>query len=240
MNNYEARLIQSREVASGSMAFYFAKPSGFVFKAGQAINLDLNDPGSPGTEDLRHAFSIVSAPFEKELVVATRMRESAYKRALRALPPGSTANISGPFGSLALHQDRALPAVFIAGGIGITPFMSILRQAAQEQSPQHFLLLYSNRKPEEAAFLEELRHLSQGKMHFRLVATMTGMSMSSRPWIGERARIDAAFLKNAAGTLAEPIYYVAGPPAMVEAMRQVLSQMDVGDEAIRSEDFYGY
>jgi ferredoxin-NADP reductase len=240
MITYEVRLAQSAEIADGTMAFHFSKPAGFSFKPGQAIDLVLTDPTSPDAEGLRHTFSIVAAPFEGELEFATRMRDSAYKRALRSLPVGAAARIEGPSGSLVLHEDRARAAVFIAGGIGITPFMSILRQAAQDQLPQHLRLLYSNRRPEDAAFLAELQQLEQRNKNFRLVATMTKIGKSNQPWNGETVSIDDTFLKTAAGELAVPIYYVAGPPAMVEEMCDTLNGMGVDDGDIRSEDFYGY
>lgn len=240
MANHPIQLKHSAEIAEGTMAFHFHKPAGFQFKPGQAVDLVLADPANPTGEGMRHAFSIVSAPFEDELVFATRMRDSAYKRALRVLTPGAQVAFDGAFGSLALHKDRTRPAVFIAGGIGITPFMSILRQAAQDRLPQQLLLLYSNRRPEDAAFLAELQALEKQHENFRLVATMTGMDKSNQPWQGATAQIDAAFLREAAGTLVAPVYYMAGPPGMVEAMRQILSDMDIDEGDIRSEDFYGY
>jgi ferredoxin-NADP reductase len=240
MTTYDVRLTQTVEIADGTAAFHFTKPAGFNFKPGQAVDLVLIDPASPNAENLRHTFSIVAAPFQEELVLATRMRDSAYKRALRSLPVGAAASIEGPFGSLVLHEDRARPAVFIAGGIGITPFISILRQAAHDRLPQHLRLLYSNRRPEDAAFLEELQQLERQHENFRLVATMTAISKSSRQWDGETVSIDGAFLKRAAGALVAPIYYVAGPPTMVEEMCETLNRMDVDDDDIRSEDFFGY
>jgi len=87
------------------------------------------------------------------------MRDSAFKRTFKSVRIGAPVQLEGPFGSLTLHNNRARPAVFIAGGIGITPFMSILRQAAKDQLHQRLLLLYSNRRPEDAAFLAELQRL---------------------------------------------------------------------------------
>jgi ferredoxin-NADP reductase len=229
-----------QEIAEGTMAFHFEKPPGFAFKPGQAIDLVL--PGDPGADpqSLRHAFSIVSAVFEDELVIATRMRESAYKRTLKSLPAGARVGIEGPFGSLTLHKDRSRGAVFIAGGIGITPFMSILRQAARDRLPQRMTLLYSNRRPEDAAFLDELARLESSNERFRLIATMTEISKSASPWKGETGMIDARMLKAAAEGMHSPMYYLAGPPAMVEGLRKVLGQAGIEDDDIRSEDFYGY
>lgn len=240
MTTYKIRLEGREEIAAGTMAFHFEKPTGFSFKPGQAIDVVLIDPPTTDAQSARHTFSIVSAPFESDLVVATRMRDSAFKRAFKSLPIGSPARIEGPSGSLTLHNNRARPAVFIAGGIGITPFMSILRQAAKDQLAQRLLLLYSNRRPEDAAFLAELQQLEQQNKNFRLVATMTEMSKSSRPWEGETGLIDEGLLKRIAGDLSAPIYYLVGPPGMVEAMRQTLNQAGINADDIRSEEFYGY
>ena len=232
-------LRRHRDVAEGTMAFHFARPPGFDFKAGQAVELLLPDPANPG-KDFGHAFSIVSAPHENELVIATRMRDSSYKKVLKALAPGAGVRLDGPFGSLTLHNKRTRAAVFIAGGIGITPFMSIIRHATHEGVAQRIVLLYSNRRPEDSAFLAELQALQKSNPEFRLVATMTGMEKSARPWEGERRLVDAAFVREAVQDLPDPIFYVAGPPAMVEAIRRTLAEAGIDEDDIRSEDFYGY
>lgn len=233
----EARLRSREEIAAGTMAFRFDKPPGLAFKAGQAVDLVL--PGTGG-QPLRHTFSPASAPFEEQLEIATRMRASDYKRTLAALPLGAAVAIEGPSGSLPLHNDRSRAAVLLAGGIGITPFMSMLRQAARDPQPRQIALLYSNRRPEDAAYLEELLRLARNDGRFRLVATMTQMAQSARPWHGQTRPIDAAMVAAAAEGLPAPIYYVAGPPAMVDAMRGLLGEAGIDDDDIRSEDFYGY
>ena len=139
-----------------------------------------------------------------------------------------------------LFRSRTRPAVFIAGGIGVTPFISILRQAAQDQLPQRLLLLYSNRRPEDAAFLAELQQLEQQNKNFHLVATMTEISKSSQPWKGETGRIDENLVKKVTDDIVTPVYYLAGPPALVEAVRQTLHHANINDDDIRSEEFYGY
>jgi ferredoxin-NADP reductase len=190
--------------------------------------------------DIGHAFSIVSAPFEDGIAIATRMRDSAYKRALKSLPDGAMARIDGPFGSLTLHNKRARPAVFVAGGIGITPFASILRQAAHDRLAQDLMLIYTNRRPEDAAYLEELQAMERDNPRFRLVATMTEMEQSSRPWQGQTGLLDAATLAAAAQALPESVFYLAGPPGMVATLRGTLAEAGIDEDDIRAEEFFGY
>lgn len=240
MRIYDTRLEDHRTIAEGTMAFDLAKPPRFIFKPGQAIDVVLINPPGPETDGTRHTFSIVSAPFEDRLTVATRMRDSAFKRTLKSLPIGAPILFEGPSGSLTLHNDRTRPAVMIAGGIGITPFVSILRQAAHDQLPQQLLLLYSNHRPEDAAFLAELQGLEEQNKRFRLLATMTQMSKSSQPWAGRRGPIDEALAHEVGHEVVAPIFYLAGPPGMVDSMRQTLNQAGIDDDDIRSEEFYGY
>lgn len=234
------KLRAAHEVAAGTTAFRFDKPAGFAFEPGQAVDLVLPAAPHADAEALRHTFSVVSAPFEDELVIATRMRNSAYKRALAAMAPGERAIVEGPFGSLTLDGDRSRGAVFVAGGIGITPFISILRQAAHDRSAQRLALVYSNRRPEDAAFLAELQRLERDLPSFRLLATMTDMSRSAVQWPGETRLLDAALVTSAAHDMSRPIYYLVGPPGMVEALSNALSHAGIADDDVRSEEFYGY
>jgi len=227
---HEVRLLGSEPVAAGTFQFRLTRPSGFEFEAGQSVTLALTDP--PAEPNSAHrAFSLASAPSDPELAVATRMREgSAYKRALGALPAGASLRLRGPRGTMTLHEDAARAAVFIAGGIGITPFLSMLRQAARERSVRAMRLAYSNRAPGDAPYLAELKEISRTLPHFRLHAQMSDA----------QGFLDAGTLKRLAGDAGAPVYYVAGPPAMVEAMKRILHELRVGEGDVKSEQFYGY
>jgi ferredoxin-NADP reductase len=240
VSTFETTLLAREEVAERTMAFHFVRPAGFEYAAGQAIDLELSGAQAGAAVGMRHAFSLVSAPFQPELTIATRMRDSAYKRALASLPIGAGVTIDGPFGSLGLPEDRAVPAALIAGGIGITPFVSMLRQAAQDKLAEPLTLLYSNRRPEDAAFLSELQQLEKRNPNFRLVATMTQAGKSRLPWTGETGPIGEELLKRAVGDLAAPIYYVVGPPGLVEALQATLQFAGVEPGRIVTEEFYGY
>lgn len=240
MPDYRVKLLNKTPVAEGTMAFSFAKPAGFSFKPGQSSDLTLLNPPETDAEGNVRTFSIVSAPSENNLTFATRMRDTAFKRVLRNMAPDTEIKLEGPMGSFNLHKNAAKPAALLAGGIGITPFMSMAREAARQKDPHQIYLFYSNRRPEDTAFLDELTTLSLQNANFHLVATMTEMEKSKQSWDGERGFIDAAMLKRHLPALNGPVYYVAGPPAMVAAMRDMLVKAGVDEDDIRAEDFAGY
>lgn len=240
MPDYRVKLLNKGTVAEGTMAFSFAKPGGFDFKPGQSADLTLLNPQETDAEGNVRTFSIVSAPSENNLTFATRMRDTAFKRVLRNMSPGTELKLEGPMGSFNLHKNTAKPAVLLAGGIGITPFMSMVREAVRQKDPHQVYLFYSNRRPEDTAFLDELADLVKQDPNFHLIATMVEMDKSKQSWDGERGFIDAAMLKRHLPKLNGPIYYIAGPPAMVAAMRDMLASAGVDEDDIRAEDFAGY
>jgi len=239
MGKYDSTLLGSEEIARATRAFHFEKPDGFDFTPGESINLFLPEDFPGASDDRLRAFSIASAPHEDRLTIATRMRKSAYKEPLGAAEPGAKVRIVGPTGTMSLHDEPDRAIVMIAGGIGITPFISVLRSEAKSESPRPMALIYSNRRPEDAAYLDELRELERRLDNFRLVVTMTGMK-DEGGWDGETRRIDPEMVKAASEGLPKPHYYIAGTPDMCEAMRQMLDDMGIADDDIHSEDFTGY
>lgn len=237
---HESRLLRRERVAEGTMAFHFSRPSGFRHQAGQSLLMTLVDPPETDSEGNGRTFTIASAPHEPGLMIATRMRDTAFKRVLGTAPIGTAVRIDGPSGEMVLHDDAARPAVLLAGGIGITPFLAMARHAAHERLPHRLYLFYSNRRPEDAAFLPELTQMAQLNPNFRLIATMTEPEKSAQRWPGETGFIRREMLERHLDAMVNPMYYFAGPPPMTLAMREMLERMGVGDEAMRYEDFYGY
>ena len=240
MASQTSKLIRREEVAEGTMAFYFEKPSGFNFKAGQSADVTLNAPPETDAEGNTRTFSVASSPFENELMFTTRMRDTAFKRSLKKVPLATEVKIGSAAGSFTLHKNPAKPAVFLAGGIGITPFLSIVRQADHDRLPHKLYLFYSNRRPEDAAFLDTLQALETTNPNFRLICTMTEMSKSKEEWNGETVLIDKEMLCRHLAGLQGPIYYIAGPPPMVTAMRQTLVSAGIEEDDVRAEEFAGY
>jgi ferredoxin-NADP reductase len=239
-STYTAVLKHREEIAEGTMALHLEKPSGFEFRPGQSIDLTLINPPESDSEGNSRAFSIASAPCEKDLLIATRIRDTAFKRTMQALPTGTSLKVDGPFGYFTLHRSPTRAAVFLAGGIGITPFLSMVRQAAHDQLSQQLYLFYSNRRPEDAAFLEVLAQLTKTNSRFHFIPSMSEMEKSHREWTGETGPIDQEMLNRYLPALLGPMYYVAGPPAMVAAMRQMLATAGVDEDDIRTEEFSGY
>jgi ferredoxin-NADP reductase len=237
---YRTTLLGRTEVAEGTMAFQFEKPTDFVFKPGQYIDLTISDSQRGSANGLTHTFSIASSPVGKNLLVITRMRNTVFKQALSVLPIGSAARIEGPMGSFSLHNNTARPAVFLAGGIGIAPFLSMLSYATGERLRHSIFLFYANRYLKDAAFMDSLWKLECANPRFRFIPTLTRMTNNNGAWRGKTGHIGSEMLVTRVGNLAGPIYYIAGPPPMVAATRRTLCEVGVDEDDVRTEEFAGY
>jgi ferredoxin-NADP reductase len=237
---YKTTLRRKEEIADGTMAFHFEKPGGFVFKAGQFGDFTLIDPVETDAEGNTRGFSLASAPYEDTLMFATRMRDTAFKRVLKTMKIGTEVSLDAPYGSFNLHNNPKVPAVFLTGGIGVTPVRSIVLQAAHDNLPHKIFLFDSNRRPEDTAFLGQLIEAQQKNLNYMFVGTMTDMGKSSQKWAGETGYITKPMLVKYIGDLTLPIYYISGPAAMVTAMRKTLNEAGVDDDNIRTEEFSGY
>ena len=238
---YTVRLKGKREVAEGTMAFYFEKPKGVSFFAGQHMDIKLVNPPETDEKGTTRHFTLVSSPSEPDLVITTRLRDSAFKRILRKMDIGEELVIGAPHGSFTLHDDPTRPAIFLAGGIGITPVYSIVKDVLERNLPYKLAVFYSNRRPEDAPFLYDLESWAQHHENLTLVATMTEPEKSAMEWHGQTGIIDGRMLEAHLGDpAAAGIYYLSGPPAMVTAMQMTLSDEGVAKENIRTEEFTGY
>lgn len=239
-STFEVKLKNKKRVAEGTMAFFFEKPEGFEFTAGQHTTVTLVNPPETDAEGNSRHFSLVGSPKDAEIEIATRIRDTAFKRVLSKLETGSKVLMEKPHGSYILHSDSSKPAVFLIGGIGITPVMSIIKDAGERKLPHRIYLFYSNKRPEDAPFLKELWEMEKQNPSFKLIATMDEMENSEQTWNGETRVIDAAMLKKYLIDFESAIYYLSGPPAMNVAMRKLLTDIDVSEESIQTEEFTGY
>jgi ferredoxin-NADP reductase len=236
---FEAALLDRERVAERTMAFRFAKAPDWTYRAGQFIDITLLDPPETDAEGNTRGFSISSAPSEPMIAITTRLRDTAFKRVLQTMPLGTAVRIEGPFGDLHLHH-AARPAVVLTGGIGITPFRSILLETIRAGGlPYPVIVFYANRRPTDAAYLDEIRELARRDPNLTVIPTMS-QPESAEPWEGERGHIDASMLERHLGGLAGSIYYLTGPPGMVSGLRGMLVEAGVDEDDIRTEEFTGY
>ena len=212
------------------MAFEFEKPAKFDFIAGQTVDVTL------GTRV--YTFSIASAPHEPVIRIATRMRNSEFKKELGRLTKGEKVRIQGPSGDFVLPKKFTQRIAMLAGGIGITPFLSIVSSATRENFPHRLYLFYSNTTIASAPFLKELEHIAAENSRFALIPTIT--DKVSTLWPYERGRVDGRMLTRHLGDLLSVRYYLAGPPGFVFAMRRILDEKGVDEDNIRTEEFSGY
>lgn len=240
MPAFNVKLKNKQEVAQGTMAFYFEKPAGFEYKASQHINVTLVDPSETDDEGNTRVFSLASAPYEKELMIATRIRDTAFKKIIKNIVPGAEVEIYGPAGNFILHSDVSSPTVFLAGGIGITPLYSMIKQAFHDKLSHRIYLFYSNRRPEDAAFLDELLQMEKDHKKFTFIGTMTEMESSKLSWSGETGYIDLGMIKKYINNVKSSVYYIAGPPPMTAAMQEMLNNVGVNKNNVHHESFFGY
>ena len=227
-----ARISGMREVARGTLEVTFGCEEPFTFKAGQFFTLILPNPPYTDERGNRRYFSIINPPGRKGIItIATRMRDSAFKRSLREMPIGGEVEVGKIAGNLVLPDDGSRPLVMIAGGIGIAPFMSMIRHVNDEKLDYRIALLYSNRNLESAAYLDELK-----QMPIRLVITMDG----DPDWPGEKRTINAQFIRDYVPECAECSFMVAGPPGMSDSMLAALQEAGVEKRRVKVEKFVGY
>jgi len=238
--NYLVPLKKREQIAEGTMAFWFSTEGGsvpagrhgvsggdFNFIAGQAVDITLINPPHTDAEGDTRTFSIATSPNHRELlVIATRMRDTAFKNSLKEMPLGTNVRMTEATGDFTLQKNTKKPAVMLAGGIGITPFKSMVEWATEEKLPHKITLLYGNSSRESAPFLDELAELAVQNKNLTYIPLF--------------ARIRKQEIKKYVADIAGSIYYLAGPMGFVKAMRELLVKVGADEDSIRTEEFAGY
>ena len=226
--------------------------------AGQFAFFDIggvyNDPEGP----IRH-FTIASSPTEDFIMISTRIRDTPYKKRLSSLEENTTiVKVRGPEGKFTLHEDYLKPAVFLSGGIGVTPFRSMIKYATDKQLPIKIAMFDSNRNQTNILYKMEFDECANINKNLKIVYTVTeeeggeeqpvqtSSSLSSSrtvTWNGERGRIDRAMLTRylSDNDIKSSIFYICGPPGMVNAMQNLVqNELQISKEQIKVEEFTGY
>lgn len=233
--------IKKEQVAKDAFAFYFDRTLvQFDFFPGQYVRMYLPETDIDGRGDKR-PFTIASSPLEKEhIMIVTRIIQSAFKKRFSELTSGEQVKFYGPMGGFVLHEEEKNEQVFLAGGIGITPFLSMISYVDGKKLPFKITLFVSFSTVEDVIFKEQLEAVVQRNQNVRVVYTITKPEESKLPWSGETGRISEELIKKHIKDPLEALYYIVGPPAMVSAMEELVGKMGVPTQRILIENFTGY
>ncbi len=201
--------------------FNITKP--FSFIAGQYVTVILPVLRDLPTKDQSHDFSICSAPEEDSVAIVFRNSDSAFKQELLQTDHVPEIMIEGPKGIFTLPDPYAASVAFVAGGVGISPFLSIIRHLRMEKSAIRPTLFYYNRDRESAPYLAELEGYADTIDLVSVFGMMTEKEVASYH-----------------ATHADALWYLAGPRGMVQTAREILATINIDDRVIKSEEFAGY
>lgn len=207
--------------------FIFEPNKEVGWQPGQYLHYELPHPG---TDDrgIERWFTISAPPYEKQIMLTTRFdteRSSSFKKALRKLEPGQKIKAGEPRGDFLLQPD-ASRHILIAGGIGVTPYHSMLLQLDHDTKPINVDLLYANRD-ENFVFDDEFAKLAAKHSEFKI-----------RKFVGDERIVEndlKPYLKDE-----NAIFYVSGPRPMVEVYQHLLEDLEVNPECIKTDYFPGY
>jgi glycine betaine catabolism B len=220
------------------------------YTAGQFAFFDIgevyNDPKGP----IRH-FTISSSPTENFIMFTTRIRDSPYKKRLVTLEKDAKVKVRGPEGQFVLHQDYTKSAIFLSGGIGVTPFRSMVKYATDKQLPIKIIMFDSNRNRNNILFKKEFDEWASMNKNLKIIYTISEKDQNNEQsslsnandWKGEYGRINKAMILKYVDTnvLNNSIFYICGPPSMLKAMQILLQEeLEIPKERIKVEEFTGY
>ena len=228
MEDCRVKILEIKKVADFTKSFVLEKPKSFEYEPGQHgyVEISPND-GKP--------FSFVSSPHEKIIEFATIIRDqSKWKQDLNKKNVGDELILSGPYGVFK-YEDIEADIAFIAGGIGITPFIGILRYINFKKRSTKVTLLYSNKSENRTAFKNELDMLEEKNPNLKIVYTMT----EQEDFDGEKGRINEDFIRKHVRNPEKKVWYVAGPPIMVKEMNELLKK-EFLVKKIKLDSFVGY
>ncbi|HSA84424.1 MAG TPA: FAD-dependent oxidoreductase [Patescibacteria group bacterium] len=237
---FKLPFFKKENVAKDTYAFYFKRNGEFdEFIPGQYLRMYLPHEDADDRGTTRY-FTIASSPHEKEFVMFTiKIYDSSFKKTLHNLKPGDLVQFFGPMGWFLLPKHEKKEKVFLAGGIGVTPFHSLLTSLVDTSLSHPMTLFASFAKQEDVIFHKALHGVSKKNKDIRVVYTVT-QDLENGDWQGEKGRVSKKMLEKYVGDLSKAVFYIVGSPAMVAGMRSLLLDIGVPAENIDVEDFTGY
>ncbi|WP_148687526.1 FAD-dependent oxidoreductase [Candidatus Nitrosocosmicus hydrocola] len=221
----------------------------FEYIAGQYTYFKLDDVKGDPNDTTRH-FTISSSPTENFIMFTTKIRESAYKQRLSTLEVGDKLRASKPEGEFVLPEDNTKSVIFLSGGIGVTPFRTMIKYVTDKQLPTKITMFDSNKNQQNIIFNKEFDNWAAFNENIKIIYTLSDEesnenddSGTKEEWNGEKGRIDKEMIlkyvdKN---TLDDVVFYVSGPPDMLKSMHSLLQkELEISPDRIKAEEFTGY
>lgn len=235
---YTLKLIQKKEIAPTIWEFLFKPAQPFRYIAGQFLewNLPHDHADNRGT---RRYFTIASSPTEKDIVLAVKIldKPSSFKSALKNLPVGKSLYAASLEGDFTLGNNPTDRYVFIAGGIGVTPFRSMIKNLLDKKLPCSIILLYSAHSDDEFVFSDIF---SKAEKEIGLKTVYIPSEKPKGDWQGEVGHIDEAMITKYVKEYKKVLYFISGPQPFVKTLESVLEKMGVKKANILTDYFPGY
>ncbi len=236
---YVLKLSSKEEAADGVYDFVFSSDKKMDFQPGQYLEWTLahDNPDSRGN---RRYFTIASSPTEKKVILGVKFydRKSSFKKKLLAMDPGDTILAAQLAGGFVLPKDPREKLVFVAGGIGITPFRSMLKYLVDRREKRSIIVIYSSAKPEEIAYYDVLKQAAD-RLGVKTVFTFTDKSKIDPSWQGHTGHIDAAMIAREVPDYRDRTFYISGPRTLVASCENVLDNLNVPASRIKTDFFPG-
>lgn len=223
-------------IQNNNIAMWFDRAgSDFVFEPGQYAKITLLEPLHNDKDGNSRLFSVASSPKKDYVMFTTRALDTAFNKNILEMPLGAKAEISDFGGNTVLHKDVSVPAVFLIGGIGITPVRCMIEYIVSEKLPYKAYLFYSNPNASSMAFFDEFEGWAKEYEGFKFIPTID--DTGDKSWKYDFGYINKNLLLKHIEDVKKPIYYLVGPTAMVEAMERLLLELNVNSENIKLEKF---
>jgi glycine betaine catabolism B len=212
-------------------SFFFRRPEGFDYKAGQWMYVNIK----VGGVSKMHHFTISSSPTEDYLMFTKKITDSEYSQTLDTFKGGEWFKLWGPFGEFAFSGEYPKLG-FLSGGIGITPLRSILRYIVDRKLPTDVKMLYANKTEADIVYKDELEQMQQQDRNIWI-----GHVLTREPdWKGLKGHVNAQMIKEQIPDYLDRVFYICGPPGMNAALSKELKALGMPDDKIKLEDFTGY
>ena len=213
-------------------SYRFDRPHDFLYLPGQYVIVQVENNGKM----IQKAFSLSSSPTEEGSIEFTKkFTGHEFSDALKAREVGDELGLDGPYGSFILNEQEK-KIVMLAGGIGVTPFRSMIKYSMDRDLDNNIVLICSNRTEDDIIFYNEFKSMMRSS---RLSVVLT-CTRPSDQWKGICGRIDRTIIKKEVPDFLQRLFYICGPPPMVQSMRELLEEMEIPKERILFEDFFGY